>query len=141
MKEKTYIPKYIDIAPQEMKPILWVNEELVEKGIYARYKIIEQVVNATGDYYIKNWFPPRLIEISTRETNQMCTGKTDFAFTFSIRAYSDWVDKTITTSQSTDLVSMNWLTGNATTRYFDWFNLNISSFSGSDKTLFITCYS
>jgi hypothetical protein len=71
----------------------------------------------------------------------MCTGKTDFAFTFSIRAYSDWVDKTITTSQSTDLVSMSWLVWNATTRYFDGFNLNISSFSGSDKTLFITCYS
>jgi len=139
---KEYKPTYINPAPQEMTPILWVNKELVEKGIYARYFVTSKVVSATGNYRITNWFPPRMVEVQVQDSTQMSTGKTDFTTTFSIRAYNNvWADSTIATSQSSNLISLSNLVGNATTRHEDGVTINISSFAWSNKTLFITCYS
>jgi hypothetical protein len=44
---KEYKPTYIDVTTTPADKILGVNEELIEKGIYGRYKILQQVVNAT----------------------------------------------------------------------------------------------
>lgn len=49
---KEYKPTYIDPTPTPIEPILGVNKEMTEKGIYARYSISTQSVTATGDYRI-----------------------------------------------------------------------------------------
>lgn len=138
---KDYKPTYIDPTPQPIEPILGVSKELTEKGIYARHSVKTQVVNATGDYHITTGFPPRMIEVQVRETNEMCTGKTDFTTTYSIRLFSSGVDQTITTSASANLINMANLVGNATTRHEDGVTINISTYSWSAKTLYITSYS
>jgi len=139
---KEYKPTYIDPTPKEMTPILWVNKELVEKGIYGRYFVTSELVTWTGNYRITNGFPPRMVEVQVQDSTQMSTGKTDFTTTFSIRAYNNvWVDSTIATSQSANLISLSNLVWNATTRHEDGVTINISSFAWSNKTLFITCYS
>ena len=136
---KEYKPTYIDVKQKPADLILGVNEELVEKWIYARYKVISQSITATGDYHIKNWFPPRLVEINVQETDKKSDWKTDFTTTFSIR--SSWNGSAFITAETSNLISLWNLTGNATIRYNDWFNLNISAFSWSAKTIYITCYS
>ena len=88
---KDYKPTYINTAQTPIEPILWVNKELIEKGIYARYSVKTQSVNATGNYRITTWFPPRLLEVSVQDSTQKSSWKTDFTTTFSIREYdSAW---------------------------------------------------
>ncbi len=137
---KEYKPTYIDPTPQEMTPILWVNKEMTEKGIYARYSIATQSVNATGDYRVVTWFPPRMIEVSVRDTWEMSNWKTDFTTAFSIRAYDGGLSGFLTTAYS-NLINMSTLIGNATDRHEDGVTINISSYSWSAKTLYITSYS
>ena len=137
---KDYKPTYIDPTPTPIEPILGVNKELTEKGIYGRYSVTTQSVNATGNYRIVTGFPPRMIEVNVRDTDQMSNWKTDFTTTFSIRAYN-WGISWFLTSSSTNLISMSSLVGNATTRHEDGVTINISSYSWSAKTLYITSYS
>lgn len=84
---KDYKPTYIDPTTPIIEPILGVSKELTEKGIYGRYSVATQSVNATGDYRITTGFPPRMIEVNVRDTGEMSNGKTDFTTAFSIRAY------------------------------------------------------
>jgi len=137
---KEFKPTYIDPLPPPMTPLLWVNKELVEKGIYARYSIASQSVDATGDYRIVTWFPPRMIEVNVRDSGQMSNWKTDFTSSFSIRAYDGGL-AWFSTSSSSNLINMSSLVGNATTRHEDGVTINISTYSWSAKTLYITSYS
>lgn len=139
---KEYKPTYIDPTITPIEPILWVNKELIEKGIYARYSIKTQSVTGTGNYRIITGFPPKLLQVQVQDTDQMSDWKTDFTSTFSIRAYNNtWLDSTIGTSSSSNLISLSTLVWNATTRHEDGVTINISSYAWSAKTLYITSYS
>lgn len=139
MKEKEYKPDYINPNPTQFDSIPWINTELEAKGIYLKSKIVSQSITWTGDYTIKCWFPPKIIEANVQSSADKSDGKTDFTSTFSIRSYNNaWV---FATSESTNLINMTSLVGNATKRYYNWFNLNISNYSGGAKTIYFICYS
>lgn len=119
--------------------IPWINEEMIAKGIYLRYKVIGVVVNATGDYHVKCGFPPRTVQAKVQDNSQQSIWDTDFTTTFSIRTYnSGW---TVGTTESSTLTSLSTLIGSQTIRYTDGFNFNVATYSGSAKTVYFSCYS
>ena len=145
-KEKTQ-PKFkapyetIDtrLPIEQPHKVIWVNEPLVEQGIWWRYKIVEQSISATGDTNIICWFAPKLVIAHVQDSNQASDGKTDFDTTYSIRSY--WTGTAFATSESANLISLSNLTWNITRRLYNWFIFNTSSFSGGAKTIYFTCYS
>jgi len=139
MKEKEYKPEYINPNTPQFEQLPWLNTELEIKGIYSRFKIVSQAITWTGDYTIKCWFAPKLVQAVVQSTADKSDWTTDFTSTFSIRSYNNaWV---FATSESSNLISMTSLVGNITRRYYNWFNLNISTYSGASKTIYFTCYS
>lgn len=138
MKEKEYKPEYISPAPEPFVPVEGLNKELEVKGIYGRYKIVSQTVTTTGDLTIKCWFAPRLVQAVVRASEEKSDGSTDFTTTFSIRSYNNW--GIFGTTDSSNLISLSVMTANADKRYFNGFNLNTSSISGS-RTVYFICMS
>lgn len=137
MKNDTTI-KPITIPQVNFTPLPWINEELVSKGIYLRGKVIEQEISGTGDVHIKCWFPPRIVQASVRDVAQSSSWSSDFTTAFSIRNYDNaWV---FGTAESSSLVSLSTITCDVTKRYYDGFNINISTFSWGSKTIYFTCF-
>jgi len=133
--------KPIDIVEPTFDTLKWVNEELVEKGIYAVLSTKSVSVTWTGTFKVECGFPPRLIQAIVQEADQFSQWSSDFSFTFSIRWYNWGIGGFLTSQSSTNLISMSNLIAVPTTRVFDGFNINVTTFSGGAKTVFFTCYS
>lgn len=137
MKNDTTI-KPITIPQVNFTPLPWISEELTSKGIYLRGKVISQAVSANGNYHVKCGFPPRIVEAQTRELTESCNWSSDFTTAFSIRNYDNaWV---FGTTASSSLVYLSTITWDVNKRYYDGFNINISSFSWGTKTIYFKCF-
>jgi hypothetical protein len=109
-----------------------------ERKSYLTTKVVQVEITGTWDYVVDCWFAPRSVTVNGWQGNIWFQTFSDFLLTYGIFWYDNaW---TFTVSNTSNMVETTTTTGNPTKRLYNGFNLNISSFWGSNFYVNFICF-